>query len=196
MQKNIEKFKEFWEDRKKRAIMILTGYAIFFIIVLLVFLPRTQMPEPLPTTIEEEEIVEKEGRQWFIGDYQKRLLIETEAEVLDKEILFIDDVPQLTEEQELEIVYDALYFDIEKIKEIIDVSILVARNTNFIENYDEELYFLSGKQVSEIMPDGDFELELNLKIRNDKIIEVEFSFFDDYNDITNLKIIYSEIVAE
>ncbi len=196
MQKNIEKFKEFWEDRKKRAIMILTGYAIFFIIVLLVFLPRTQMPEPLPTTIEEEEIVEKEGRQWFIGDYQKRLLIETEAEVLDKEILFIDDVPQLTEEQELEIVYDALYFDIEKIKEIIDVSILVARNTNFIENYDEELYFLSGEQVSEIMPDGDFELELNLKIRNDKIIEVEFSFFDDYNDITNLKIIYSEIIAE
>ncbi len=192
----MDKIKEIWNDKKQRAMYILVFYIVFFMIIIIMFLPRSHQKDRILIEPLDEEI-KSEIEEFFVNDffaledyrYQLTIVDSNEKETV-LEVIINESFLVTILEEKTDLIKKALIFNNVMIKRIINNSELVARSTNYIEQFEEEVYFLNSETFEQLLFEKEVTAEIVVVFTEEQLFKVEIFFYDEFNGIKKLEILY------
>jgi len=194
MSEILKKTKEAWLNKQTRAIVVLGFYIVFFGLILLIFWP-TQPHISIP--VEEEEKEENDVdlipdiKDFFAQEnYQYQLIVK---DIDNNEFIFevkvIEGEAEVSEEEN-EILETALLFNNIMLNRLVKNADLKAKTYYYDQNERHELYFLDDNVTTQILFVEDLAIEMLLIFEEEEINAVQIVFYDQYEDVSQLDIIY------
>ena len=192
----MEKLKEMWEDRQTRALIVIGGYVIFFAAVFAMFLPGARevalLNEEETEAVEEEEIIINPPLVDFLDkpDYEYDLLIifVDESEILLNVKVTEQFLVEIDEEKTDEI-KTALLFNNIMLNRMMRNGELVARNVNYQDQTESEVYFLNSEIFEQLLFER-IDAELVFTFSDEDLLFAEINFYESFDSINKININY------
>ena len=197
MEDYIAKAKEIWGNKQMRAAIILGVYFVFFVILLIIFMPSSrQVPlsdEEEATDVEDNNEVDltPDKKEIFPSEnYQYQLTIIDDTDEEYQVMVEVNDETTTDLVEAKEIVTTALLFNDVMLNRMVQNAELVTKKDDYLKEERQKSYLLDETTAREILLQEALEVELELYLVENELQKVQVLFYDAYEGITKLEKVY------